>query len=313
MIVKTNFFKQCVQSKCFSGTRRCSFDNPAENISLKRLLGFARCPENMKKKFFFAESKSFKKFSCTLRIQFCQACQEKFAIVLIMFQLMSKTDRVFFLQKIRKMFLWTRKTQFWQTCRKFLNKKPKKVSLNNEDDLNNTIFLKKSFSATSWTQFWLALRKAFSRKGEKLFPQGPKMKQFFLEKDVKFSSGQLDCIFGNPPQTFRPMLWKFYKPVKRFSTTAEKIPPNVGRWIEIYNLFRSKNDHRNVTLDMFTAIWTISLKFFTEEPIGHLEWNIYNTAVNVLTRSDFFSLNGQISFKRIICPKINLQKVFLDT
>ena len=101
--------------------------------------------KNMKKKFFFAESKSFEQFSCTLRIQFCQACQKNLAIVLILFQLMSKTDRVFFLQKFRKMFLWTRKTQFWQTCRKFLNKKPKKVSLNNEDDLNNTIFLKKKF------------------------------------------------------------------------------------------------------------------------------------------------------------------------
>ena len=127
VIVKSNFFKEYVQSKCFSGTRRCSFDNPAENISLKRLLGFARCPENMKKKFFFAESKSFQKFSCTLRIQFCQACQENFAIVLIMFQLRSKTHRVFFLREIRKMFLWTRKTQFWQTCWKFLNKKPKKI------------------------------------------------------------------------------------------------------------------------------------------------------------------------------------------
>ena len=93
--------------------------------------------------FFFAESYSFKKLSCTLRIQFCQACKENFAIVLIKFQLMSNTDRVFFLQKIRKMFLWTRKTQFWQTCWKFSNKKPKKKSLNNENALNNTIFLKK--------------------------------------------------------------------------------------------------------------------------------------------------------------------------
>ena len=174
-------------------------------------------------------------------------------------------------------------------------------------------FWKKSFSATSWMQFWLALRKAFSRKGENLFAQGPNMKHFFWRKNVKISSGQLECIFDNPPQTFRPMLWNFYKPVKRFSTTAEKIPPNVGRWMENYNLFRSNNDPRNVTLDMFTAIWTISLKFFTEEPIGHLEWNIYNTAVNVLTRSDFFSPNGQISFKKIISPKNNLQKDFLDT
>ena len=136
---------------------------------------------------------------------------------------------------------------------------------------------------------------------------------FFWKKNIKFSPGQTECIFDNPPQNFRPMLWKFYKPLKRFSTTAEKIPPNVGRWIETYKLFRSNNDHRNVTLDMFTAIWTISLKFFTVEPLGHFQWNIYNTAVNVLTRSDSISLNGQISFKKIISPKNNLQKVFLDT
>ena len=97
------------------------------------------------KKFFFAESNSFKKFSCTFTTEFCQSCQENIAIVLIMFQLISKNDRVFFLQKIRKMFLWIRKTQFWQTCWKFLNKKPKKVSLNNENDLNNTVFWKKKF------------------------------------------------------------------------------------------------------------------------------------------------------------------------
>ena len=139
------------------------------------------------------------------------------------------------------------------------------------------------------------------------------MQQFFWRKNVKISSGQLECIFDNPPQTFRPMLWNFYKPVKRFSTTAEKIPPNVGRWMENYNLFRSNNDPRNVTLDMFTAICTISLKCFTIEPLGHLEWKIYNTAVNVLMRSDFFSLNDQISFKKINSPKNTLQKVFLDT
>ena len=174
-------------------------------------------------------------------------------------------------------------------------------------------FWKKRFSATSWMQFWLALRKAVSRKGENLFPQGPNMKQVFLRKNVKFSSGQLECIFHNPPQNFRPMLWKFYKPVKRFSTTAEKFPPNVGRRMEIYELFGSNNDPRNVTLDMFTANWTILIKFFIIDPLGHLEWNIYNTAVNVLTRSDSISLNGQISFKKIISPKNNLQKVFLDT
>ena len=165
-------------------------------------------------------------------------------------------------------------------------------------------FWKKSFSATSWMQFWLALRKAFSRKGETLFPQGPNLKQFFWRKKVTFSSGQLECIFHNPPQNFRPMLWKFYKPVKRFSTTAEKVPPNFGRRMEIYKLFGSNNDPRNVTLDMFTAIWTISLKFFIIEPLGHLNWNIYNTAVNVLTRSDFFSLNGQTSFKKEFLLKI---------
>ena len=135
--------------------------------------------------------------------------------------------------------------------------------------MNNTIFLKKSFSATSWMQFWLALWKAFSRKGENLFPQGPNMKQVFLRKNVKFSSGQLECNFEIPPQNVRPM-WKFYIPAQRFPTTAEKIPPNVGRWIKNYNLFRSNNDQRNVTLDMFTAIWTISLKFFTVEPFGAL-------------------------------------------
>ena len=110
-------------------------------------------------------------------------------------------------------------------------------------------FWKKSFSATSWMQFWLALRKAFSRKGENLFPQGPNLKQFFWRKNVKFSSGQLECNFEIPPQNVRPM-WKFYIPAQRFSTTAEKILPNVGRWKENYNFFRSNNDPRNVTLDM---------------------------------------------------------------
>ena len=115
-------------------------------------------------------------------------------------------------------------------------------------------FWKKSFSTTSWMQFWPALRKAFSRKGETLFPQGPNLKQFFWRKNVKFSSGQLDCIFHNPPQNFRRMLWKFYKPVKRFSTTAEKILPNVGRWKENYNFFRSNDDPRNVTPDMLQFV-----------------------------------------------------------
>ena len=167
-------------------------------------------------------------------------------------------------------------------------------------------FWKKSFSATSWMQFWLALWKAFSRKGENLFLQGPNLKQVFWRKNVNFSSGHLEWFFDNPPQTFHPMLWKFYKHAEWFWTTAKKNPPNVGRWNENYNLFRSNNDPRNVTLDMFTAIWTISLNFFTIEPLGHLEWNFYNTAVNVLIKSDFFSLNGQISFKKGFSPKNNL-------
>ena len=148
-------------------------------------------------------------------------------------------------------------------------------------------------------------RKSFSSRSE--------FQALFRRKNVKISSGQLECIFDNPPQNFRPMLWKFYKPVKRFSTTAEEIPPNVWRKMETYKLFGSINDPRNVTLDMFTAICTISLKFFTIEPLGHLEWNIYNTAEKVLTRSEFFSLNDQISFKKIISPKNTLQKVFLET
>ena len=139
------------------------------------------------KKFFFAESKSFKKFSCTLRIQFCQACQENFAIVLIMFQLMSKTDRVFFLQKICKMFLWTRKAQFWRTCWKFLNKKPQKVSLNNENDLNNTIFLKKKF---------------FRDKLNAVLTSQPK--SIFTERRKTFSSRSEDeaIFFGEKTSNF---------------------------------------------------------------------------------------------------------------
>ena len=133
-----------------------------------------------------------------------------------------------------------------------------------------------------------------------LFPQGPNMEQLFLEKKRQIFFGTFRMHFDNLPQNFRSMLWKFHKPVKRFSTTAEKIPPNVGRWMEIYNLFGSNNDPRNVTLDMFTAIWTISSKFFETEPPGHLEWNIYNTAVNVSTRSAFFSFKVQQSSKKKI-------------
>ena len=148
-------------------------------------------------------------------------------------------------------------------------------------------------------------RKSFSSRSE--------FQALFRRKNVKISSGQLECIFVNPPQNFRTMLWKLYKHVKRFSKSAEKIPPNVGRWMENYTLFRSNNDPWIVTLDKFTAICTISLKCFTIEPLGHLEWKIYNTAVNVLTRSDFFSLNDQISFKKLNSPKNTLHKVFLDT
>ena len=114
-----------------------------------------------------------------------------------------------------------------------------------------------SFDYPSW--------KVFSRKGKNPFAQGPIMKHFFWDKNVNISSGQLECIFDNPPQSFRPLLCEFYKPVKRFSTTAEKIQPNVGRWMENYNLLRSNNDPRNVTLDMFTAIWTIPLENFSKQ------------------------------------------------
>ena len=84
----------------------------------------------------------------------------------------------------------------------------------------------------------------------------------FGTKTFKKSSRQLECIFDNPPQSFRPMLCEFYRPAKRFSTTAEKIPPNVGRRMKNYSLYRSNNDPWNVTLDMFTAIWTIPIKSF---------------------------------------------------
>ena len=212
------------------------------------------------------------------------------------------------------MFLWTQKTQFWQTCLKFSNKKPKKVSLNNEKDLNNTIFLKKEkFFRDKLNAVLTSLPKSIFTERRKSFSSRSEIEALFRRKNVKFFSGQLECIFVNPPQNFRPMLWKFYKHVKRFSKSAEKIPPIVGRWMENYTLFRSNNDPRIVTLDKFTAICTISLKFITIEPLGHLEWNIYNTAVNVLTRSDFFSLNDHISFKEIISPKNTLQKVFLET
>ena len=105
----------------------------------------------------------------------------------------------------------------------------------------------------------------------------------------------------------------FTKLLSDFRRRPKKFPPNFGRGMEIYILFRSNNDPRNVNLDMFTTIWTISLKFFTIEPLGHLEWIFYSTALNVLTRSDFFSLNDQISFKKIFFPKNTLQKVFLET
>ena len=147
------------------------------------------------KKFFFAESKSFKKFSCTLRIQFCQACQENFAIVLIMFQLMSKTDRVFFLQKICKMFLWTRKAQFWRTCRKFLNKKPQKVSLNNENDLNNTIFLKKKFFRDKLNAVLTSQPKSIFTERRKTFSSRSEDEAIFLEKKRQIFFGTIRMHF----------------------------------------------------------------------------------------------------------------------
>ena len=203
------------------------------------------------------------------------------------------------------MFLWTRKTQFWQTWWKCLNKKPKKVSLNKENDLNNTLFLKKKFFRDKLNAVLTSPPKIIFTESRKSYSSRSDFEAiFFPRKNVKFSSGQLECIFHNSSQNFRRMLWKFYKPVKRFSTTAEKYLPNVGRWKEKYNLFRSNNDPRIVTLDMFTAIWTISLKFFTIEPLGHLERKIYNTAVNVLTRSDFFRLMVKLVSKKDFLLKI---------
>ena len=166
------------------------------------------------------------------------------------------------------MFLGTRKTQFWQTCRKFLNKKPKKVSLNNEDDLNNTIFLKKKFFRDKLNAVLTSHPKSIFTEKRKSFSSRSEPEAIFWRKNVKFSSGQLECKFEIQPQNFRPM-WKFYKPAQRFPTTAEKIPPNFGRGMENYNLFRSNNDPRNVTLDMFTAIWTIPLENFSKQ--SHLD------------------------------------------
>ena len=51
-------------------------------------------------------------------------------------------------------------------------------------------------------------------------------------------------------------------------------------------------------------------KFFKTEPPGHLQWKIYNTAVNVWSRSAFFfSLNVQQSSKKKILLK-NASKCF---
>ena len=146
-------------------------------------------------KFFFSESNSFKKFSCTLSIHFCQACKENFAIVLIMFQLISKADRVFFLQKICKMFLWTQKTHFWRTCRKFLNKKPKKVSLNNENDLNNTIFLKKKFFRDKLNAVLTSPPKSIFTERRKSFSSRSEPEASFLEKKRQFFFGTFRMIF----------------------------------------------------------------------------------------------------------------------
>ena len=142
--------------------------------------------KSWKENFFFLESKTFKKFSCTLRIQFCQACQENFAIVLIMFQLMSKTDRVFFLQKSARCSSGHQKRSSDKLAENFWIKSREKFRYTTKMTLIVLLFWKKSFSATSWMQFWLALRKAFSRKGENLFPQGPDKKQFFWEKTSNF-------------------------------------------------------------------------------------------------------------------------------
>ena len=80
----------------------------------------------------------------------------------------------------------------------------------------------------------------------------------FWGKSVKISSGKLECFFDNSPQSIHPTLCEFYKPAKHFSTTTEKSPPNVGRAMEI-KLSRSNIDPRNVTLDMFTVVWTSPL------------------------------------------------------
>ena len=111
-------------------------------------------------------------------------------------------------------------------------------------------------------QFWLPFLKSFFTERQKSFCPRSDYEAFFWNKNVIISSRQLECIFDNPPQSFRPMLCEIYKPAKRFSTTAEKIQPNVGRRMENYILFRSNIDPRNVTLDMFIAIWTIPLKNF---------------------------------------------------
>ena len=105
-------------------------------------------------------------------------------------------------------------------------------------------------------------RNLFSRKGENLLAQGPNMKHFFWRKNVKFSSGQLECIFDNPPQNFRPMLCEFHKPAEPFSTTTEKLPPNVGKGMGKYKFCRNNNDPWKLTLDTFTAICSTPLKKF---------------------------------------------------
>ena len=129
--------------------------------------------------------------------------------------------------------------------------------------LENYFFLKKKvFSGTSWMQFWLPFLKSIFTERQKSFCSRSHYEAIFWDKNVNISSEQSECIFDNPPRSFRPMLCEFYKPARPFSTTAEKLQPNVGRGMENYNLFRSNNDPRNVTLDIFTAIWTNALKKF---------------------------------------------------
>ena len=159
-------------------------------------------------------------------------------------------------------------------------------------------FWKKKFFRDKLNAVLTCPPKSIFTERRKSFCSRSEYEAIFWEKKHQTFSATNRSIFDNLPQFFRAMFCEFYKHAEWFSTTAKKIPPNVGRWKENYNLFRSNNDPRNVTLDMFTAIWTISLKLFTIEPLGHLEWKIYNTAVNVLTKSDFFRLMVKLISKK---------------